>query len=123
MTFVRSLQADDGADCNLSYAEQVFCFQIGPKLLRFNKSSARFLLFKVNANTHFLDASVVYGSDGTSAANLRAAGHNGLLKTSTSTTGQELLPVELGCAGTACFYSGMNRYIFFHISNSIKINK
>ena len=52
----------------------------------------------------------MYGSDVTSAVNLRAVGQNGLLKTSTSTSGQELLPVELGCADAACFYAGIKIY-------------
>jgi len=67
-------------------------------------------ILQVNGNTHFLDASIVYGSDVTSAVNLRAVGQNGLLKTSTSTSGQELLPVELGCADAACFYAGIKIY-------------
>jgi peroxidase len=59
----------------------------------------------LNSITHWLDGSIVYGSDEAQLATLRS-GLNGLLKTSESNEGKELLPLWPSCSEPTCYYAG-----------------
>ncbi len=61
----------------------------------------------MNQNTHWLDASTVYGSNNQTAASLRA-NVSGLLLSS-NLTGRQLLPISSPCSSNACFYAGDSR--------------
>lgn len=66
-----------------------------------------FLIYKqLNQNTHWLDASTVYGSKDATLATLRLY-TGGLLKTTNDTINKrELLPISSPCTTGACFYAG-----------------
>ncbi|XP_057375843.1 peroxidase-like [Daphnia carinata] len=80
MTFVRT---QIGADysCSLGHAEQL------------------------NAITHWLDGSMVYGSSSSELDSLRL-GQGGQLKNTTTEDGKELLPVRPSCSDATCYYAG-----------------
>ncbi|KAI9554530.1 hypothetical protein GHT06_019803 [Daphnia sinensis] len=80
MTFVRT---QIGADysCSLGHAEQL------------------------NAITHWLDGSMVYGSSSSELDSLRL-GRGGELKNSTTEDGMELLPLRPSCSDATCYYAG-----------------
>ena len=60
---------------------------------------------QLNSNTHWLDASTVYGSTPSDLDSVRL-GQDGLLKNSVTSDGKELLPLNPGCAEATCFYAG-----------------
>lgn len=60
---------------------------------------------QLNGITHWLDASMVYGSSQAELDNLRT-GQNGLLKSTLSEEGKELLPLRPSCSDPTCYYAG-----------------
>nr|CAH0110806.1 unnamed protein product [Daphnia galeata] len=85
MNFIRSM-AGPRLDCSIGYADQL------------------------NQNTHWLDASTLYGSSTTTAALVRNF-TGGLLKTTSkdvisATVSRDLLPISSPCTTAACFYAG-----------------
>ncbi|EFX87999.1 hypothetical protein DAPPUDRAFT_221219 [Daphnia pulex] len=87
MNFVRSISGPR-LDCSIGYADQL------------------------NQNTHWMDASTVYGSTPATAASLRSFTGGLLLTTKdaiSATTSRDLLPLTSPCTTGACFLAGDSR--------------
>ena len=64
----------------------------------------------MNSNTHWLDASTVYGSTNTTSSSLRQF-TGGLLKmTKDVVNKRQLLPISSPCTNNACFYCGKKKW-------------
>jgi len=82
MNFVRSV-AGPRLDCSLGYADQL------------------------NSNTHWLDASTVYGSSNSTLSTLRSYKGGLLLMTNDTVNHRYLLPQKSNCTISPCFYCGI----------------
>ncbi len=121
MEFVRALPAPR-TDCTLGFADQViFWYSISEtKSLvpdEINEEQFFFFKFQINVNTHFVDASNVYGSNEREARSIRAFNNGQLLVTRRSsfrpfpslatTEGDSCTNISLGIR---CFRAGALLY-------------
>ena len=86
----------------------------GPRL---NCSQALGYADQLNANTHWLDGSTVYGSSDTKGTSTPLRQYTGgqLLMTNDTANNRTLLPISSPCTTGACFYAGIGRDYLFYI--------